>query len=279
MGKLSDLTTKTTPVWADLLTWLDSEDSNIQTKNKNFSLSSLWSAIFWSRTTDDIPEGTVNKFASTTNVQNAGATMNTDTDLSTKSWFLDEDDMISDDATKVPSQQSVKSYVDNQGTNINWLTEDTSPDMDNDFNVEYDVSAWINKKYKMSSYRATDIEVWEMTVSNKFIVPTQLAWESQIITRALNISSSSVTYSHSLWRKPRKIRFSFDSVWGGTGAGVYLTNDNSNRTVWDEASNSLCIDQQNVTWVVTSVTTTDYTIQWTNTLSSLATMSVLVELD
>jgi hypothetical protein len=34
------------------------------------------------------------------------------TSLSGAAWFLDEDDMASDSATKVPSQQSVKAYVD-----------------------------------------------------------------------------------------------------------------------------------------------------------------------
>ena len=47
-----------------------------------------------------------------TNVNAAGATMNTDTNVSGNSWVLDEDDMTSDDATKVPTQQSVKAYVD-----------------------------------------------------------------------------------------------------------------------------------------------------------------------
>ena len=47
-----------------------------------------------------------------TNVNAAGATMNTDTDISSNSWFIDEDDMVSNLATKAPSQQSVKAYVD-----------------------------------------------------------------------------------------------------------------------------------------------------------------------
>ncbi len=47
-----------------------------------------------------------------TNVNAAGATMNTDSDLSSNSYFVDEDDMSSDSAVKVPSQQSVKAYVD-----------------------------------------------------------------------------------------------------------------------------------------------------------------------
>ena len=52
-----------------------------------------------------------------TNVDAAGATMNTDTSLVGNSYFLDEDDMSSDDATKVPSQQSVKAYVDAEVAN------------------------------------------------------------------------------------------------------------------------------------------------------------------
>jgi hypothetical protein len=48
----------------------------------------------------------------TTNVDAAGATMNTDTSLVGNGYFIDEDNMISDDPTKAPSQQSVKAYVD-----------------------------------------------------------------------------------------------------------------------------------------------------------------------
>jgi hypothetical protein len=48
----------------------------------------------------------------TANVDSAGATMNTDTTLVGNSYFLDDDTFSANDATKVPSQQSVKSYVD-----------------------------------------------------------------------------------------------------------------------------------------------------------------------
>ncbi len=49
-----------------------------------------------------------------TNVDAAGATMNTDTSLTGNGYFLDEDNLISDDATKVASQQSIKKYVDDK---------------------------------------------------------------------------------------------------------------------------------------------------------------------
>lgn len=47
-----------------------------------------------------------------TNVTNIGlCTRDADTDVSGNDWVLDEDDMSSDSATKVPTQQSVKAYV------------------------------------------------------------------------------------------------------------------------------------------------------------------------
>jgi len=47
-----------------------------------------------------------------TTVDAAGATMNTDTNVKTNSWVVDEDNMSSNADTKVPTQQSVKAYVD-----------------------------------------------------------------------------------------------------------------------------------------------------------------------
>lgn len=48
-----------------------------------------------------------------TNVDAAGAVMNSDTTTAAMSFVIDEDTMASNLATKVPTQQSVKAYVDN----------------------------------------------------------------------------------------------------------------------------------------------------------------------
>ncbi len=50
----------------------------------------------------------------------------TDTDVSGNDWVLDEDDMVSDSDTKVPTQQSVKAYVDANagGSPVNLFTDD-----------------------------------------------------------------------------------------------------------------------------------------------------------
>lgn len=47
-----------------------------------------------------------------TNVEAAGAVMESDTTTASMSFVVDEDDMVSDSDTKVPTQQSVKAYVD-----------------------------------------------------------------------------------------------------------------------------------------------------------------------
>lgn len=67
-----------------------------------------------------------------TNVDAAGATMNTDTTLAGNGYFLDEDDMASNSATKVPSQQSVKAYVDAQagGGTVDSVVAGTNIDVD-----------------------------------------------------------------------------------------------------------------------------------------------------
>lgn len=47
-----------------------------------------------------------------TNVDAAGAVMNSDTSTAAMQFVVDEDNMASDSATKIPTQQSVKAYVD-----------------------------------------------------------------------------------------------------------------------------------------------------------------------
>lgn len=50
-----------------------------------------------------------------TNVASAGAVMESDTSTASMSFVVDEDDMASNSSTKVPTQQSVKAYVDAAG--------------------------------------------------------------------------------------------------------------------------------------------------------------------
>lgn len=87
-----------------------------------------------------------------TNVDAAGAVMNSDTSTASMGFVIDEDDMASDSDTKVPSQQSVKAYVDsNAGVlDINGLTAFSgSHDTAVDFVPMYDNSAAANRKIQV----------------------------------------------------------------------------------------------------------------------------------
>ena len=62
-----------------------------------------------------------------TNVEAAGAVMESDTSTVNMSFVIDEDDMVSDSATKVPTQQSVKAYVDAEVVGLSILALSESP--------------------------------------------------------------------------------------------------------------------------------------------------------
>lgn len=57
-----------------------------------------------------------------TNVNAAGAVMNSDTSTASMSFVIDQDNMSSNSATKVPTQQSVKAYVDNEISGVSGST-------------------------------------------------------------------------------------------------------------------------------------------------------------
>jgi hypothetical protein len=147
VSKMQAATAKTTPVNTDALTILDSADSN---NLKRLTVANLWA----NRYANDArainldqfaePDDNTNLDATTlrhglmskadkikldgiepladvtdaANVAAAGATMNTDTNVSANAWVIAENNMASNSATRVPTQQSVKSYVDGQLSSI-----------------------------------------------------------------------------------------------------------------------------------------------------------------
>lgn len=157
MSKISEFPTKTTPVWADKLTWLDSQTSNVSLQNKNFALSSLWSAIFWARTTTDIPEWS-NLYYTTARVDNKAEKTNV-LELNNTTVYTPTADY----------HPSTKKYVDDKSVSIDPLTEDTVWDMEADFFVKSD---WVtNEKILINRYRATNAEATEWTSTTKFMTP------------------------------------------------------------------------------------------------------------
>lgn len=56
--KTTEFPQKTSIVSWDLLTWLDSEDATLSTKDKVFSVNNIWNRIFTDRSTSDLAEWT-----------------------------------------------------------------------------------------------------------------------------------------------------------------------------------------------------------------------------
>ena len=59
----------------------------------------------------------------TANVASSGAVMESDTTTASMSFVIDQDDMVADSNTKIPTQQSVKAYVDSQVQSKDSLSE------------------------------------------------------------------------------------------------------------------------------------------------------------
>ena len=115
-----------------------------------------------------------------TNVDAAGATMNSDTSLVGNSYFLDEDNMVSDDATKVASQQSIKAYVDSAVTSAksyqggynaatNTPDLDTSPSSSISAGDVYDVTA-------AGTFFTIDVEVGDMLTAKQDSPTLEAHW-------------------------------------------------------------------------------------------------------
>lgn len=86
---------------------LDADDIDDSSTTNKFTTASDISKLAGIEAGADVTDAT--------NVDAAGATMNTDTDVSGNDYVLDEDDMASNSATKVPTQQSTKAYADTKG--------------------------------------------------------------------------------------------------------------------------------------------------------------------
>lgn len=87
----------------------DQDNMNDGTTNKNYTATEK-NKLAGIETAADVTDAT--------NVDAAGAVMNSDTSTASMSFVVDEDDMSSNSATKVPTQQSVKAYVDTSVTGL-----------------------------------------------------------------------------------------------------------------------------------------------------------------
>ena len=108
---------------------------------------------------DNMVEGANTKILTAAERTDLGkATLNDDTDVSSNSWVLDEDTLVSDSPTKVPTQQSVKAYVDaNVGAGGGGILPTTdSTDLTSAHTV---VSGDINETHPIGSATTADFDI------------------------------------------------------------------------------------------------------------------------
>ena len=148
---------------------------------------------------DDIDDsGTTNKFTTAsdisklsaieenadvtdaTNVEAAGAVMESDTTTASMGFVIDEDNMASDLDTKIPTQQSVKAYVDSQVATANELSELTDVTIDTPADNEilaYDDTSgdWINQTPTEAGFSTVATSNSYTDLDDKPTIPTALS--------------------------------------------------------------------------------------------------------
>lgn len=123
-------------------------------------------------------------------VNSAGATMNTDIDISGNTWVVDEDTLSSDLATKVPTQQSVKAYMD---ARIPQAVDGTLPTGDNS---SFDPTKLVYDKTCSDSTGHDVIGLNDGTVVGQMLtiyLGTKSGTDNAIITPATALSYTTIT--------------------------------------------------------------------------------------
>lgn len=133
---------------------------------------------------------------------------------------------------------------------INWTTEDTVWDITTDFVIEYDASAWANRKILPSRRKATNAEANAWSATNKFVDPAQLAryawkvvaWTIQANSWSVSWNTASTTYVK-LWQWTIKktwtynVSFNvFNNSWSGVTA--YWRIYKNGVAFWTETTDS-----------------------------------------
>jgi hypothetical protein len=123
-------------------------------------------------------------------------TLNADTSLVGNAWFLDTDTLSEDDAEKVPSQQSVKAYVDTQIAGLGSSMEykgaydaTTDPSGTAEVGDTYTVTV---AGTGVASYWSTALEIGDVIIAESDNPATEAAWT--VVSKDLGAASIKTLY-------------------------------------------------------------------------------------
>lgn len=309
----TDITSKATPVDADILLIADSADGN---EMKKVTVGSMtWAIADWvindsasSLTTtysstkilalDAVQDGVISDLATTKLTRNwqlrtgNGAWKTTYNDASGNevelSLWAATRVLTSGGASAAPTWEVPT-------TDIVSLTEDTSWDMDADFLLAYDNSATANRKQKANVYRASSAEVAARTATNKFTTPAQLPiYKNWQTTKNAADASTTQNIAHGLGIIPKFVSidaicksasitsadggFAFAKTFYNWTAQSSIANYPTNGTPVYTNDNTFTLNAAAASGTQTGVVTFDATniiITWTKTGSPTGTFYLL----
>ena len=129
------------------------------------------------------------------NVNSAGAVMNSDTSSAAMSFVIDEDNMVSDSATKVPTQQSVKAYVDGAVSSSvifkgGYNAATNTPDLDTDPSGV--LAGWMYTVTTVGTFFTVAVEIGDSLIAQQDDPDAEGDWT--IVNKDLNAASIKVSY-------------------------------------------------------------------------------------
>lgn len=123
-------------------------------------------------------------------------TLNADTNISANGWFLDTDTLAENDAEKVPSQQSVKAYVDTQiaglGASMVFLGSydaNTTDPTDGDVGGTYVVTV---AGTGVASFWSTALEIGDVIIQENATATTEADWV--VVSKDLDAAAIKTLY-------------------------------------------------------------------------------------
>ena len=123
-------------------------------------------------------------------------TLNADTNISANGWFLDTDTLSENDAEKVPSQQSVKAYVDTQiaglGSSMVFLGSydaNTTDPTDGDIGGTYVVTV---AGTGVASFWSTALEIGDVIIQENATATTEADWV--VVSKDLDAAAIKTLY-------------------------------------------------------------------------------------
>ena len=123
-------------------------------------------------------------------------TLNADTNLTGNGWFLDTDTLAENDAEKVPSQQSVKAYVDTQiaglGSSMVFLGSydaNTTDPTDGDVGGTYVVTV---AGTGVASFWSTALEIGDVIIQENATATTEADWV--VVSKDLDAAAIKTLY-------------------------------------------------------------------------------------